>query len=147
MNNGIWFDSQSIAHSGEAYGNFGPNGSIPWLQNTDGTICFICKEDIEYVTHFFLDFTYSRNNFEFPWNKLKFKITGPTKQMGLYLQFSHRKYRWTQQGSFAVKGLALPFDNEINILFNRSVSVAVGKIHKLCKAMLRELEAPWLVNQ
>ena len=31
-------------------GNFGPN---LWLQNTDGAICFICKEDIESVTHFF----------------------------------------------------------------------------------------------
>ena len=34
-------------------GNFGLNGSLPWLQNTDGAICFICKEDIEMVTHFF----------------------------------------------------------------------------------------------
>ena len=33
-------------------GNFGLNGSLPWLQNTDGAICFICKEDIESVTHF-----------------------------------------------------------------------------------------------
>ena len=23
-------------------GNFGFNGSLPWLQNTDGAICFIC---------------------------------------------------------------------------------------------------------
>ena len=34
-------------------GNFGFNGSLLWLQNTDGVICFICKEDIESVTHFF----------------------------------------------------------------------------------------------
>ena len=34
-------------------GNFGLNGSLPWLQNTDGAIYFICKEDIESVTHFF----------------------------------------------------------------------------------------------
>ena len=34
-------------------GNFGLNGSLPWLQNTDGAICFICKEDIESVTQFF----------------------------------------------------------------------------------------------
>ena len=25
-------------------GNFGLEGSIPWLQNTDGVICFICKK-------------------------------------------------------------------------------------------------------
>ena len=34
-------------------GNFGIYGSLPWLQNTDGAICFICKEDIKSVTHFF----------------------------------------------------------------------------------------------
>ena len=36
-------------------GNFGLNGGIPWLCNTDGTICFQCKEDIETVSHFLLD--------------------------------------------------------------------------------------------
>ena len=39
--------------------NFGLKGCIPWLQNTDGTICFICKEQIESVTHFLLDCSYS----------------------------------------------------------------------------------------
>ena len=36
-------------------GNFGLSGSLPWPQNSDDAICFICKEDIESVTHFFLD--------------------------------------------------------------------------------------------
>ena len=55
-------------------GNFGLNGSLPWLQNTDGAICFICKEDIESVTHFFLHYSYFRNNFESLRDKLKIKI-------------------------------------------------------------------------
>ena len=55
-------------------GNFGLNGSLAWLQNIDGAICFICKEDIESVTHFFLDYSYFRNDFESLWNKLKIKI-------------------------------------------------------------------------
>ena len=55
-------------------GNFGLKGSLPWLQNTDGAICFSCKEDIESVTHFFLDCSYFRNNFESLWNNLKIKI-------------------------------------------------------------------------
>ena len=54
--------------------NFGLNGSLPWLQNTDGAICSICKEDIESVTHFFLDCSYFRNNLESIWDKLKIKI-------------------------------------------------------------------------
>ena len=58
-------------------GNFGLNGSIPWLQNTDGAICFICKKDIESVTHFFLDCSNFRNNFKSLWNKLKLKMYCP----------------------------------------------------------------------
>ena len=38
--------------------NFGLNGCIPWLQNTNGAICFICKEEIESVTYFLLDCSY-----------------------------------------------------------------------------------------
>ena len=57
-------------------GNFGLDESLSWLQNTDGAICFICKEDIENVTHLFLNCSYFRNNFESLWNKLKFKIVG-----------------------------------------------------------------------
>ena len=54
--------------------NFGLNSGLPWLQNADGSIRFICKEDIESVTHFLLDCSYFRNNFESLWKKLKIKI-------------------------------------------------------------------------
>ena len=66
-------------------GNFGLNGSLPWLQNTDGAICFICKEDIESVTHLFLDCSYFRNNFESLWNKLKIKLAGSNPINGDYI--------------------------------------------------------------
>ena len=33
--------------------NFQLNGSVLWLLNTDDASCFICKEDIERVTHLF----------------------------------------------------------------------------------------------
>ena len=75
-------------------GNFGLNGSLPWLQNTDGAICFICKEDIENVTHFFLDCSYFRNNFESLWNKLKIKISrsNPTQSVSWSLaELRHNK--------------------------------------------------------
>ena len=66
-------------------GNFGLNVSLPWHQNTDGAICFICKEDIESVAHFFLDCSYFRNNFESLWNKLKIKIAGSNPIDGAYI--------------------------------------------------------------
>ena len=39
-------------------------------------------------------------------------------------------------------GLALPFDDETNILINRFIFSAVGKIHKFRNERLRKLEAP-----
>ena len=60
--------------------NFGLNGCIPWLQNTDGAICFICKKEIESVTHFSLDCSYFRNNFDSLCNKLKLILLSPTKE-------------------------------------------------------------------
>ena len=36
-------------------GNFGLNGSVPFLKDTEGTLCFICKEDIKNLDHFLLE--------------------------------------------------------------------------------------------
>ena len=36
-------------------GKFGLNGSDSCLKDTEGTLCFICKEDIENLDHFLLD--------------------------------------------------------------------------------------------
>ena len=44
-------------------------------------------------------------------------------------------------------GLALPLDNETNVMINRFISSAVEKIHKLCKESLPELDASWLANR
>ena len=34
-------------------GSFGLNGSVPWLKDTEGALCYNCKEDIENTCHFF----------------------------------------------------------------------------------------------
>ena len=107
------------------------NGSLPWLQNTDGAICFISKEDIESVMHLFLDFLYFRNNFESLWNKLKFKIAGPNPTDGAYICNFIKNLNGHNKVLLLLGGLALPFDNETNILINRFIFSAVGKIHKL----------------
>ena len=36
-------------------GNFGLNGSVPWLKDKEGTLCFICNENVENLDHFLLD--------------------------------------------------------------------------------------------
>ena len=35
--------------------NFGLNASVPWLTDTEGALCFTCKEDIENADDFLLD--------------------------------------------------------------------------------------------
>ena len=48
-------------------------------------------------------------------------------------------------------GLCLPFDNVTNTLIKRFINqlsaAAIGKIHKLRRERLRELEAPWLTKK
>ena len=52
LENGLLFASSHWLPGSRLYiqvrlmSNFGLNGCIPWLQNTDGAICFICKEEI-----------------------------------------------------------------------------------------------------
>ena len=123
--------------------NFGLNGCIPWLQNTDGAICFICTEEIESVTTFLLDCSYFRNNF--PWNKLKLKIA--TQTDGVYICNFTTNLDRNNNVFLLLSGLALPLDSNTNIQIKRVISAAVGKIYNLRQERLRELEAPWLTNR
>ena len=56
-------------------GAFGLNGSVPWLKDTEGALCFICKEDVENTKHFFLDCPQFKENFDSVWRNLQLKIT------------------------------------------------------------------------
>ena len=126
-------DSVSRLHvQGRLMGIFVLDSSLPWLQNTDGAICFICKEDIESVTHLFLDCFYFRNNFESLWNKLKFEIAGSNPTDGAYICNFIENSDGHNKVLLLLGGLALPFDNGTNILINRYISSPMGKIHKLC---------------
>ena len=44
-------------------------------------------------------------------------------------------------------GLCLPFDNVTNTLIKRFIAAAIGRIHKLRRERLRELEAPWITKR
>ena len=52
-------------------GQFGLGGGIPWLRDSDGAFCFVCKQDVESVTHFLLDCSYFKQNFLSLWRNLK----------------------------------------------------------------------------
>ena len=97
--------------------NFGLNGCIPWLQNTDGAICFICKEEIENVTYFLLDCSYFRNNFDSLWNKLKLKIAQSNHMQtdGVYICNFITNLDRNNKVFLLLGGLALLLDSKTNI--------------------------------
>ena len=54
-------------------GNFGLNGGIPWITNTEGATCFVCKQGMETVSvnHFLLECPGFKKNLDSLWDKLK----------------------------------------------------------------------------
>ena len=66
-------------------GNFGLNGSVPWLKDTEGALCFICKEDVENTYHFFLDCLQFKDNFDSVWRNLQLKITRSNPTDGIQI--------------------------------------------------------------
>ena len=125
-------------------GTFGLNRSVPWLKDTEGTLCFICKDDIENLDHFLLDCPQFKENFDSIWRNLELKIIRSNPIDGIQISNFIKKLDRQHTVTLLVGGLSLPFDNKTTTLIKRLISSAVGKIYKLRPEKLRELEAPWL---
>ena len=55
--------------------NFGFNGGVPWLRDTDGANCFICKHTVDdNINHFILNCPSFKDYFALLWHKLKVKV-------------------------------------------------------------------------
>ena len=67
--------------------NFGLNGGVPWLTNTDGESCLFCKNSVEDLSHFLSDCSSFRDNFESLWSNLSQKIIDSNQSDGT--QISH----------------------------------------------------------
>ena len=114
-------------------GQFGLSGAIPWLRDSDEAFCFVCKQDVESVTHFLLGCSYFKQNFLFLWRNLKIKITVSSQADGVDIcQFIDNLDRY-RKALLLLGGLCLPFefDNVTNTLIKRFIVAAIGKIHKL----------------
>ena len=127
-------------------GNFGLNVSVPWLKDTEGTLCFICKEDIENTDLFLLDCPQFKENFDFIWRNLDLKIMRSNPTDGIQIADFIKGLNRQHKIMLLVSGLSLLFDHEITTLIKRFISSAVGKIYKLRTKKLRELEALWLTS-
>ena len=125
-------------------GNFGFSGGVPWLSHTQGALCFICKENVENVSHFLHDCKEFRQNFDSIWLNLKQKVisANPINESQIFDFISHLDRQ--QKTLLLLGGLSLPFDQATVTMINRFICSAVSKIYRIRKNRLRELQAPWL---
>ena len=123
-------------------GNLCLNGGIRWLFKTEGSLCFICKENTETVYDHFIECPPFRNNYNSLWSNLKIKIINFNQTDGITISDFMTNLDLHKKVLLLLGGLSLPFDDASVVLIKRFFASAAGKIHKLHTAKLRELEAP-----
>ena len=128
-------------------GIFGLNGGIPLLRNTDCAICFLCKVDIETVSHFLLDCPNFREHFDSLWANLTVKVKKFNDIDGRQISEFIAKLDQHQKALLLLGCLPLLFDAATVTMMTRFIAAAVGKIYKLRTERLCGLEAPWLSHQ
>ena len=125
-------------------GSLGLNGGIPWLRNTEGTLCFICKQENDTLSHFLSVCTSFRRHFDALWANLVSKInnSNPTDgaPMSHFIMNPNQHYK-----TLLLLGcLPFPFVISTMTVITHFIAAAIGKIYKMRAEKLRELEAPWL---
>ena len=120
------------------------NGGIPWLSNTEGAACFLCKVDIETVNHFLLDCLNFWEHFDSLWANLTIKVKKFDYIDGRQISEFIDKLDQHQKALLPLGCLPLPFDTATVTMITQFIVAAVEKMYKLRAERLRELEAPWL---
>ena len=69
-------------------GQFGLNGEVPWLSDTDSALCFICKSQTEDFNHFAVNCPNFKEEFKSLWSNLKNKVISFNSWMDLPLPVS-----------------------------------------------------------
>ena len=87
-----------------------------------------------------------RDNYSSLWSNLKTKIINFNQTDGISMSDFITNVDPHKKDLLLLGGLSLPFDDASVVLIKRSVVSAIGKIHKLRTAKLRELEARWLTK-
>ena len=126
--------------------NSGTDGGVPWLTNTDGELCLPCKEGVGVVSRSLLDCPNFSDNREFLWSKLNQKVIACNPSDKTHISHFFSSFDREQRILLLLGGLHLPYDQVTVNVVKRFISSAIGKIHRLRKEVLRELEAPWLPN-
>ena len=122
--------------------NFGLNGGIPWITNTEGATCFVCKQGVETVSHFLLECPVFKENLDFLWEKLKTRarilnpVDGDQIVDFIINLDQHNKMLLLLWGS------PVTIRRSNSKLYKKFLAAAVGKIYKIRTEKLHELGAP-----
>ena len=105
--------------------NFGFNGDIRWLCDTDGANCLICEHTVD--NHFITDCPKFRDNFALLRRKLKLKVcsSDPTDR-DLMANFLNNLDQHSKM-LLILGSLLLPFDDMAVHSERRFITLAVGK--------------------
>ena len=125
-------------------GSLGLNGGILWFKNTEGTLCFICKQENETLSNFLFVCTSFRRHFDSLWANLVSKINNSNPTDGAHMSHFIMNLNQHHKTLLLLGCLPLPFDISTLTVITRFIAVAIGKIYKLRAEKLRELEARWL---
>ena len=116
-------------------------GGIHWLRNTERTLCFICKQDNETLSHFLFVCTSFRLHFDSLWANLISKINNSNSTDGAPMSHFIMNLNQHQKTLLLLGCLHLPFDSTMTVITS-FMAAAIGKIYEMRAEKLRELEAP-----
>ena len=119
--------------------NFGFNGGVPWLRDTDGANCFICKYTVDDNSHFILNCPSFKDYFALLWHKLKVKVHKPNPVDGSLISNFVDNLDQHSKMLLLLGGLPLPFDQMTVHAMRRFINSAVAKIYNIRTERLREL--------
>ena len=122
----------------------GSLGLIPWLRNTKGTLCFICKQENETLSHFLFACNSFRRHFDSLWANLVSKINNSNPTDGAHMSHFIMNRNQHHKTLLLLGCIPLPFDISTMTVITCFITAAIGKIYKIRAKKLRELEAPWL---
>ena len=124
--------------------SLGLNGGIPWLENKEGTLCFICRQENETLSHFLFVCTSFRLYFGSLWANLVSEINKSNPTDGAHMSHFIMNLNQHHKTLLLLGCLPLHFATFTLTVITCFIAAATGKIYKICAKRLRELEAPWL---
>ena len=127
-------------------GSLGLDGGIPWLKNTEGTLCFICKQENEALSHFLFVCISFRRHFDSLWANLVSKINNSNPTDGAHMSHFIMKLNQHHKTLLLLGYLPLPFDISTMTVMTCFIAAAIVKIYKIRAEKLRELELRGSLN-